>query len=104
MAGPALQRETGHACRQQWFALRSRDIAAETMGFDEELVDELATNQVLLDDPFEHRWIAGAIPRAFRVHDGDRSAFADPQAVGLRTKNAALLRQPQLLQTPLEIV
>src|SRR5262245_43489594 len=59
---------------------------------------------MLLDDSLEHRRIAGGVPRAFRIDDGDRSAFTDPQAVGLRAENAALLRQPELLQAPLEEV
>src|SRR5262245_64732521 len=53
---------------------------------------------MLLNDPLEHRRIAGAVPRALWIDDGDRSAFADAQAVRFRSQDAALLRQPELLQ------
>ena len=42
------------------------------------------------------------VPRALGIHDRDRSAFADPQAVCLRAENAALLGQLQLLEPALQ--
>src|SRR3954447_8298211 len=71
---------------------------------DECLFDHPAADEVLLDDPLEHRRIAPRVPRALRIDDRDRSAFADPQAVGLAAKNAALLRQPELLEPSLQVV
>ena len=50
----------------------------------------------------EHRRVALRIPRALRVDDGDRSALADAQAVRFRAEDAALLREAQLLQPPLQ--
>src|ERR1043166_9550907 len=66
------------------------------------LLDDAAVDQMLLDDALEDGRIARGIPRAFGVDDGDRPAFADPQAVRLRAEDAPLLRQPELLQSPLE--
>ena len=51
----------------------------------------LSADQVLLDDALEDRRIAPAVPRALRIDDGDRPAFADAQAVRLRPQDAALL-------------
>ena len=63
---------------------------------------DAAADQMVLDDPFEHGRIASGVPGALGVHDGDRPAFADAQAVRLGAQDAALLRQIQLSQTPLE--
>ena len=48
----------------------------------------------------------GSHPRTRRlpVDDGDRPALADPQAIRLRSEDAALLRQFELLQPPLQEV
>src|SRR5438874_1279791 len=54
------------------------------------------------DDALEQRWIALAVPSAFRIDDGDRSAFANPKAVRFRAEYATLLRQPHLFQAPLQ--
>jgi hypothetical protein len=43
----------------------------------------MAADEMLLDDSFEDRRIALAIPCAFRIDHGDRTAFADAQAIGL---------------------
>ena len=74
------------------------------MRFDEVVLDNLTANQMFLNDPFEHRRVAGPIPGALRIDDSDRSAFADPQAVGFCAEDSALFRQSQLFQSPLEIV
>ena len=66
-------------------------------------LDHAASDQVSLDDPLENRRVARAVPRPFRVDDGDRPAFADPQAVGLGAQHPALLGQPQLAQPALQI-
>src|SRR5262245_19415220 len=57
---------------------------------------------MLLNDPLENRRIAGGIPNALRIHDGDGSAFADAEAVRLCAQDAALLRQPELFQPALQ--
>src|SRR5262245_60708365 len=57
---------------------------------------------MLLDDLLEHRWIALTVPGTLGIDDGNRSAFANAQAVGFRAQNPALLRQPQLLEPVLE--
>src|SRR5690348_4224951 len=69
---------------------------------DDRVADRLAADQMFLDDPLEDRRIALAVPRAFRIDNGVRSAFADPQAVGLGAENAALLGQTQLFEARLE--
>ena len=57
---------------------------------------------MLVDDPPEHRRIASAIPRAFRIHHRDRTSLADAKAVGFRSQDAPRLRQPQFLEALLE--
>src|SRR5436190_21935854 len=59
---------------------------------------------MFLNDLLQRRRIAAAVPRALRVDDGDRSAFTNSQAIGLRAKYAAALGQSELLQPPLEIL
>src|SRR5262245_5648138 len=65
-------------------------------------VDDAACDQVFLDDSFKYWRIAVAIPGTFWVHHRDRSPFADAQAVRFRAKDAPLLRELQLLQSPLQ--
>jgi hypothetical protein len=69
---------------------------------DERGFDDVAGDQMFLDDPFEHRRIALAVPRAFRVHDRNRAAFTDAEAVGFRTQDASLLRQAELFEATLK--
>src|SRR5262245_59992151 len=57
---------------------------------------------MLLDDPLENRRIAGGVPRAFRIDDGDRSPFEDTQAVCFRAQDAALLGETELFKAALE--
>ena len=59
-------------------------------------------DKVFLDDAFEHRRVAGAVPSAFRVDDGDRTALADAQAVRLGPEDATAFRQAELLQPAFE--
>ena len=73
------------------------------MHFDEVVVHDLSANQMLLNDAFKHRRIAGSIPRAFRIDDRDRTALADPQAIGFRAQDSAVFRQSQFLQPVFEI-
>ena len=64
----------------------------------------MAADEVVLDDALEGGRVAFAIPGALGIDDGDWTAFADAQAVGLRPQDAALLRKPQLLEPPLKKV
>src|SRR5438093_4693824 len=65
---------------------------------DQQIVDGTSPDQMLLDDALERRGIALAVPATLGVHDRNRPALANPQAIGLAAENAALLRQPELLQ------
>ena len=65
--------------------------------------DGLATDEMFLDDPLQYGWIALAIPRAFRVDDGNGAGLAHAKAVGLGAQNA-VVGEPQLDQTPLQVV
>jgi hypothetical protein len=69
---------------------------------DQELLDDASTEEMLLDDSLEHRRITLSVPRAFWIDDGDRSAVTDAQAVHLAAKHAAVLRQPELAESPFE--
>src|SRR5262245_41646326 len=57
---------------------------------------------MLLDDTLQDRWIAFAIPRAFGIDHGNRTAFTDAQTVRLGSQNPALLREAQFLESPLQ--
>ena len=62
----------------------------EAVRCDQQIFDKAPPHEVLLDDSFEGWRIAEAIPRTFRIDDDDWSALANPEAIGLRPKNAAL--------------
>src|SRR5688572_17487266 len=64
----------------------------------------MPADEVLLNDPFQHGRIALPVPRTFGIDDGYRSTLADPEAVGLGSKNATLLGQTELLQPSLQEV
>ena len=72
------------------------------MLLDEVIDDDAAADEMIVDDALEDRRIAAPIPRALGIDDRDRSTFADAQAIRLRAENAALLRQTEFLQPPLE--
>ena len=65
-------------------------------------VDDPPGNQVFLNDALQYRRIALAVPRTFRVNDCNRPTFADAETVGFRAKDAALLGELQLFETPLQ--
>src|SRR5436190_16650597 len=71
---------------------------------DQVLVDDAPADEMFLNDPVEHGWIALPIPRPFGIDNGDRAAFADSEAVHLGAQDATLLRQPQLFQTTFQEV
>ena len=74
----------------------------QLMRLDQMLGDHAAGDQMLLNNPFEHGRIALAVPGAFRVHDRNRTTLADAEAVGFGAKDAALLGELQLFETPLQ--
>ena len=71
---------------------------------DQKLFHRLAPDQMLVDDAIQDRRIALAVPGAVRIDHGDRPSFADPQAIGFRAKDPALLGQSQLLQAALQVI
>ena len=71
---------------------------------DDGVAHRATTEQVLLDDPLEHRGIAAAIPRALRVDDGDRPTLAHAEAVHLRPEDTTALGQTELLEPALQVV
>jgi hypothetical protein len=74
------------------------------MLFYKMVANDATRDEVLLDDAFEHRRVALAVPSALGVHNGNRAAFADSQAIRLRPQDTALLRQAKLLEPPLQEV
>lgn len=71
---------------------------------NEMLLDNLATDQMLLNNLFQHSRIATAVPCSFGINQSDRPAGADAQAVGFRSEDATLLAEAEFLQSPFEIV
>ena len=67
------------------------------------IFDGPAADEMLLDDPLEDGRIALAIPRAFRVDNGNGAGLADAKAVRLGAQHS-VIGEPQLDQTPLQIV
>ena len=69
---------------------------------DQVLIHNAAGDQMFLNDSLEHRRITFSVPRTFRVDDCNRTTFADAEAVGFGAKDAALLGELQLFETPLQ--
>ena len=69
---------------------------------DQVFTDDAAGDQVFLNDPLQYGRVALAVPGTFRVYDRNRPTLADAEAVGFGAKDAALFREPQLLETALE--
>ena len=67
------------------------------------VLDDAAADEMLLDDSLEDGRIALPVPGALRIHDRDRTAFADPEAIGLRPQDPAPLGQTELLQPCLQV-
>src|SRR5262245_43741105 len=79
-----------------------RSDVAEGMRSDQGVSHDAAADEMLLDDLFEHGRIAASVPRTFWIHDCNRTAFADAQAIGFGAQNATLLREAKLLQAALQ--
>src|SRR5947207_1342854 len=73
------------------------ELLAERMCRDQQVLDEAAADQVLVNDALERRRIAPSIPCPFGVDKGDGPAFADAEAIGLCPQNSALFGESQLL-------
>src|SRR6476660_2766536 len=71
---------------------------------DQVFLDDPPLDQMLGDDSIENRRIAGAVPGSFGIDDRNRTAFADPQAVGLGPEDASLLRKTQRLEPRLQMI
>src|SRR4029077_6793665 len=87
--------------------LRLRDRSgrrSQGMFGDQVLCDNPTRDQVFVNDAIKHRRVAGAVPSALRVDDRHGAALADPQAVGLGPEDAALLGEPERLQSRLQMV
>jgi hypothetical protein len=82
--------------------LESGPIVAQRLPEDQELFDDPAAHQMLLDNTLERVRPAAVVPGSFRVDDGDRTGLAYPQAIGLGPVNASLLREPHLFQAAFE--
>src|SRR5262245_29300016 len=97
MAGILAQPGVTNGARMGLIVAREGPLGDEMIG------DGPAADEVFLNDPLEHRRIALAVPRAFRINDGDRAGLADAEAVRLRAEHA-VVGQTELDETPLQIV
>ena len=71
---------------------------------DEKVLNDFAADEMLLDDAFERGGIARVVPGTLGVDDSDGTAPANAKAIGFGAQDAALFRQPQFLQTTLQII
>src|SRR5262245_13958707 len=71
---------------------------------DQKVFDDLSADEMLLDDALEYGRIAGAVPGTLRIDHCNRAAFANPEAIRLRSQDAALIGQTELLQAALQII
>ena len=53
-----------------------------------EFLHNLVSNEMFLDNSFNHHGVSGPIPDALRIDQHDRTFGTDPQTVGLGAKNA----------------
>ena len=72
------------------------------MLLDQQILDDPSADQMLLDYPLERRRVAFAVPRALGIDDCYRAAFTDPEAIHLRAKYSALIRQAQVGESLLQ--
>ena len=56
-----------------------------------ELLDRPALGEMLENDAVEYWRIALPVPHTFRIDHRDRTALANPQAIGFGSQDAALL-------------
>ena len=65
---------------------------------DQERPGNAPADEMFLDDALENRRVALSVPGAFGVDDRHGPTFANAQAVGFRSQDAALLGKTKLLQ------
>jgi len=65
-----------------------------------------ATDQVLLNNPFQNGGCAGVVPDLIRVNDCDGTLLADPQAIGLGAHDLWIgpAGQTQLVEAEFEVL
>ena len=66
---------------QNWSMPRSKRCASEAISGESVFGDNLAFDEVLLDDLFEDFGSAGVIPDGFGIDDGDGASGADAEAI-----------------------
>jgi hypothetical protein len=71
---------------------------------DSILLDRLATDEMILNDPFENRWITFAVPGPLRIDYCDRAGVAYSKAIRFRSKDTTTLIKLELLQSFFEVV
>jgi hypothetical protein len=59
------------------------------MPLDQEFFDDIAADQMFLDDALEVLFGAVSIPDALGIHDGDGPSDADAKALRLRSEDRA---------------
>jgi len=74
------------------------------MRSDQVFIEDTARDEMFLNDSLEDWRVALPVPRPFRIHDRNRTAFADAETIRFRAQHAALLGQFQLLEPPFEEV
>jgi len=66
---------------------------------------DLSADEVFLNDSFENRRRAGVIPSTFRIHDGDRAAAANSQAIRFRAIDQRVWSdESEFLEPPLQVI
>jgi hypothetical protein len=74
------------------------------VSFDQIIFDDPAADKMFLNNPLENGRITRAVPRTLWIYDGNRAAFANPQAVGFRPENPASIDKAQLFQPSFQVV
>ncbi len=69
---------------------------------DQVFTDDPAGDEMFLNDSLEYGRITLAVPSPFGVDDRNGTAFADAEAIGFGAKDATLLGELQLFETPLQ--
>ncbi len=74
------------------------------MPLDQELFDDLAVDQMLLDNPLEDWWVTLTVPGAFGIDHRDGAPQTNAKAIRLGPKDATGLGEFQLIQAFLQVV
>jgi hypothetical protein len=74
------------------------------------LLDDLTTDEMFLNDAFNHVSRSTVVPNSFRIYQQNGPLLTDPQTIGLRAKDAGMRNfatrtvELQLLEPGFEIV